>query len=67
MVTSTDPLLLILVERLKQMSGRQSEKPPLEHGGTLMDGIRVGGQIEAAAQGNLCGQIWSPEIEILIL
>lgn len=60
MVTSTDPLLLILMERLKQMSGRQSEKPPLEHGGgTLTDGIRVGGQIEAAPQGNLRGQIWS--------
>lgn len=31
MVTSTDSLLHILVERLKQMSERGSEKPALEH------------------------------------
>lgn len=31
MVTSTDPLRHILVECLKQMSERGSEKPPLAH------------------------------------
>lgn len=49
----------IHVERLKQMSEATAEEPSLKHAGTLMEGIRVGGQIKAPRKGNLCGQVES--------
>lgn len=49
----------IRAERLKQMSETAAEEPQLKRAGTLMEGIRVGGQIKAPRAGNLRGQVES--------